>query len=176
MVALFVCTLFLSSTLLFLVQPMIAKMVLPLLGGTPAVWNTCMVFFQATLLLGYLYVHALTKWLRLAQQATVHAALVTASLLMLPVALAAHDDPPAGGTPIFWLARVLVVSVGVPFFVVSTTGPLLQRWFARTAHARAGDPYFLSVAGNVGSIAALLAYPTGLEPTLRLVEQSWLWT
>jgi SAM-dependent methyltransferase len=175
MVPLFVCTLFLSSTLLFLVQPMIAKMVLPLLGGTPAVWNTCMVFFQATLLLGYLYVHALTKWLRPAQQATVHAALVTMSLLMLPVALAAHDEPPSTGTPIFWLARVLVLSVGVPFFVASTTGPLLQRWFARTGHASAGDPYFLSVAGNVGSIAALLAYPAGLEPRLRLADQSGLW-
>src|SRR5262252_1793684 len=94
MTALFVCTLFLSSTLLFLVQPMIAKMVLPLLGGTPAVWNTCMVFFQATLLLGYLYVHAVTRWLRLGQQALLHIALLVLSLLALPVALAAHDEPP----------------------------------------------------------------------------------
>src|SRR5499427_2646486 len=129
MTALFICTLFLSSTLLFLVQPMIAKMVLPLLGGTPAVWNTCMVFFQATLLLGYLYVHTLTRRLRLAQQTAVHAVLVTLSLLALPVAVAA-GDPPADGTPIFWLARVLFASVGIPFFVASTTGPLLQRWFA----------------------------------------------
>jgi len=175
MVPLFVCTLFLSSTLLFLVQPMIAKMVLPLLGGTPAVWNTCMVFFQATLLLGYLYVHAVTRWLRLGQQAVLHVALLAASLLTLPVALAAHDEPPADGTPIFWLARVLVLSVGVPFFVVSTSGPLLQRWFARTDRPGAKDPYFLSVAGNLGSVAALLAYPAGLEPRLRLADQSWLW-
>jgi len=175
MVPLFICTLFLSSTLLFLVQPMIAKMVLPLLGGTPAVWNTCMVFFQATLLLGYLYVHAVTRWLRLGQQAVLHVVLLAASLLTLPVALAAHDEPPANGTPIFWLARVLVFSVGVPFFVVSTSGPLLQRWFARTDRPGAKDPYFLSVAGNLGSIAALLAYPAGLEPRLRLADQSWLW-
>ena len=175
MVPLFVCTLFLSSTLLFLVQPMIAKMVLPLLGGTPAVWNTCMVFFQATLLLGYLYVHAVTRWLRLGQQAVLHVALLAASLLTLPIALAVHDDPPANGTPIFWLARVLVFSVGVPFFVVSTSGPLLQRWFARTDRPGANDPYFLSVAGNLGSVAALLAYPAGLEPRLRLADQSWLW-
>jgi SAM-dependent methyltransferase len=175
MVLLFACTLFLSSTLLFLVQPMIAKMVLPLLGGTPAVWNTCMVFFQTTLLLGYLYVHAVTRWLRVWQQAVLHVALLGASLLALPVALAAHDEPPAAGMPILWLARVLLVSVGVPFFVASTSGPLLQRWFARTGHARARDPYFLSVAGNLGSIVALLAYPAGLEPTLRLADQSWLW-
>jgi SAM-dependent methyltransferase len=175
MVALFVCTLFLSSTLLFLVQPMIAKMVLPLLGGTPAVWNTCMVFFQATLLLGYLYVHAVTRWLRLGQQALLHIVLLVLSLLALPIALAAHDEPPSTGTPIFWLARVLLLSVGFPFFVVSTSGPLLQRWFARTNKPGAQDPYFLSVAGNLGSIAALLAYPAGLEPRLRLAEQSWLW-
>src|SRR5262249_22158601 len=153
MILLFICTLFLSSTLLFLVQPMIAKMVLPLLGGTPAVWNTCMVFFQATLLLGYLYVHALTRWLKFRQQAAVHAVLLTGSLLALPVVVA-PGDPPAGGTPILWLVRVLALSVGIPFFVASTTGPLLQRWFARTSHAHARDPYFLSVAGNVGSIAA----------------------
>jgi len=175
MVLLFVCTLFLSSSLLFLVQPMIAKMVLPLLGGTPAVWNTCMVFFQATLLLGYLYVHASTRWLRLSQQALLHVALLVASLFALPVALAAHDDPPVNGLPILWLARVLVFSVGVPFFVVSTTGPLLQRWFARSGRPGAKDPYFLSVAGNLGSVAALLAYPAGLEPTLRLADQGWVW-
>jgi hypothetical protein len=175
MVLLFICTIFLGSSLLFLVQPMIAKMVLPLLGGTPAVWNTCMVFFQATLLLGYLYVHAVTRWLRRSQQAALHVALLAASLLALPVVLAAHDDPPADGLPILWLARVLVVSVGVPFFVVSTTGPLLQRWFARSGRPGADDPYFLSVAGNVGSMAALIAYPLGIESTLRLAEQSRLW-
>src|SRR5262245_18384862 len=175
MVSLFICTLFLSSSLLFLVQPMIAKMVLPLLGGTPAVWNTCMVFFQATLLLGYLYVHAVTRWLRLAHQALLHVVLVAISLLTLPVALAAHEDPPADGMPILWLARVLLFSVGVPFFVISTTGPLLQRWLARTGRPGAEDPYFLSVAGNLGSIVALLATPAGLEPTLRLADQSWLW-
>jgi hypothetical protein len=175
MVPLFICTIFLGSSLLFLVQPMIAKMVLPLLGGTPAVWNTCMVFFQATLLLGYLYVHAVTRWLRRGQQAALHAALLMASLVALPVGLAAHDDPPADGLPILWLARVLVFSVGVPFFVVSTTGPLLQRWFARSGRPGAHDPYFLSVAGNVGSIAALIAYPAGVERMLRLSEQASLW-
>lgn len=176
MVILFTLTLFLSSSLLFLVQPMIGKMVLPLLGGTPAVWNTCMVFFQATLLAGYLYVHASTRWLRLQQQALVHVTLLVISFLALPIAVAAENDPPVTGTPILWLLRVLILTVGIPFFLVSTSGPLLQRWFARTDHRSAGDPYFLSVAGNVGSIVALLAYPALLEPSLRLGEQTSLWT
>jgi len=176
MMLLFACTLFLSSTLLFLVQPMVAKMILPLLGGTPAVWNTCMVFFQATLLLGYLYVHAITRWLRLHQQAGLHVMLLIGSILTLPIAVGAHGDPPATGMPIAWLARLLLLTVGFPFFVVSTSGPLLQRWFARTDHPAAADPYFLSVAGNLGSIAALIAYPAGFEPQLRLADQSWIWT
>ena len=176
MMLLFACTLFLSSTLLFLVQPMVAKMILPLLGGTPAVWNTCMVFFQFTLLLGYLYVHTITRWFRLRQQALLHVILLAGAMLMLPIALGAHPEPPANGMPILWLTRLLLFTVGFPFFVVSTSGPLLQRWFARTDHPAASDPYFLSVAGNLGSIVALLAYPAGFEPQLRLADQSWVWT
>src|SRR5215211_9032825 len=137
MVLLFAITLFLSSSLLFIVQPMIAKMVLPLLGGTPAVWNTCMVFFQAALLAGYLYAHASTRWLRVKHQAVLHIALFAASFLTLPVVLGAQNsEPPATGMPIGWLLRVLLVTVGLPFFLVSSSGPLLQRWFARTDHPR----------------------------------------
>lgn len=177
MVLLFAVTLFLSSSLLFVVQPMIAKMVLPLLGGTPAVWNTCMVFFQGMLLAGYLYAHASTRWLRFKHQALLHIVLLAASFLALPVVLAAqHSEPPATGMPIAWLLQVLLVTVGIPFFLVSSSGPLLQRWFTRTDHPRARDPYFLSVAGNIGSIFALLAYPALLEPSLRLAEQSSIWT
>ena len=177
MVILFAVTLFLSSSLLFIVQPMIAKMVLPLLGGTPAVWNTCMVFFQATLLAGYLYAHASTRWLRFHHQAMLHIALLAASFLALPIVVASqHIEPPAAGMPVAWLLRVLLVTVGIPFFLVSSSGPLLQRWFTRTDHPLARDPYFLSVAGNVGSIAALLAYPALLEPSLRLAEQSSFWS
>ena len=177
MVLVFAITLFLSSSLLFVVQPMIAKMVLPLLGGTPAVWNTCMVFFQAMLLAGYLYAHASTRWLRVQHQAVLHIMLLAASFLALPIVVAAqHSEPPATGMPIGWLLRVLLVTVGIPFFLVSSSGPLLQRWFARTDHPRARDPYFLSVAGNIGSIFALLAYPALLEPSLRLAEQSSIWT
>jgi spermidine synthase len=177
MVVLFALTLFLSSSLLFVVQPMIAKMVLPLLGGTPAVWNTCMVFFQGMLLAGYLYAHASTRWLRFKHQAILHIVLLAASLLALPIVVAAqHSEPPATGTPIGWLLRVLLFTVGIPFFLVSSSGPLLQRWFSRTDHPLARDPYFLSVAGNIGSIVALLAYPALLEPSLRLAEQSSIWT
>src|SRR5439155_24892608 len=168
-------TLFLSSSLLFLVQPMIAKMVLPLLGGTPAVWNTCMVFFQATLLAGYLYVHAATRWLRPRQQVALHVTLLVVSLLTLPVVLITRGDPPATGMPVLWLLRVLAVTVGVPFFMASTSSPLLLRWFARTDHPSAHDPYFLSVAGNLGSVFALLAYPAAVGPALRLADQRWLW-
>ena len=177
MVILFAVTLFLSSSLLFIVQPMLAKMVLPLLGGTPAVWNTCMVFFQAMLLAGYLYAHASTRWLRFRQQALVHVVLLAGSLLALPVAVASHHaEPPATEMPVGWLLQVLVVTVGIPFFLVSSSGPLLQRWFTRTDHPLARDPYFLSVAGNAGSIVALLAYPALVEPSLRLSEQSSVWT
>ena len=177
MVLVFAITLFLSSSLLFVVQPMIAKMVLPLLGGTPAVWNTCMVFFQAMLLAGYLYAHASTRWLRVQHQAVLHIMLLAASCLVLAdCRRSAHSEPPATGTPIGWLLGVLLVTVGIPFFLVSSSGPLLQRWFARTDHPRARDPYFLSVAGNIGSIFALVTYPLLLEPSLRLAEQSSIWT
>jgi hypothetical protein len=156
---------------------MIAKMVLPLLGGTPAVWNTCMVFFQAMLLAGYLYAHASTRWLRFQHQAMLHIFLLGASFLALPVVVAAqHSEPPATGMPIAWLLRVLLLTVGIPFFLVSSSGPLLQRWFTGTDHPRARDPYFLSVAGNIGSIFALIAYPVLFEPSLRLAEQSSMWS
>src|SRR5262249_8741825 len=109
MIILLAITLFLSSSLLFLVQPMIAKMVLPLLGGTPAVWNTCMVFFQATLLAGYLYVHAATRWLRPRQQVALHVTLLIISLVTLPIVLVTRGDPPVSGMPVLWLIRVLAV-------------------------------------------------------------------
>ena len=147
MVVLFAVMWFLISSLLFVVQPMMAKMVLPLLGGSPAVWNTCMVFFQATLLAGYLYAHASTRWLRFQHQAIVHISLLTISFLALPIVLASHHaEPPATGTPVMWLLWMLLVTVGLPYFLVASSGPLLQRWFTRTDHPSAADPYFLSVA------------------------------
>jgi spermidine synthase len=172
---LFAATLMAGATLLFLVQPMIAKMTLPLLGGTPAVWNTCMVFFQALLLAGYLYAHLLSRFLTVRRQALVHAAVLLLPLLSLPIAIGRDWVPPGEASPIPWLLGLLAVAVGLPFFVVSTTAPLLQKWFSQTGSRSARDPYFLYAASNLGSLAALLAYPWLLEPTYRLAEQSEGW-
>ncbi len=175
MPVLFAVTLFLSATLLFLVQPMIAKMILPKLGGTPAVWNTCMVFFQAALLAGYSYAHATTTWLGVRRQALVHSVLVFLPLLVLPIAVSAEWSAPADSNPVPWVLWLLLVSAGLPFFVVSTSAPLLQKWFAGTGHPSAQDPYFLYAASNLGSMLALGAYPALLEPNLPLEPQSNYW-
>jgi hypothetical protein len=171
----FSVAIFTSATLLFVVQPMIGKMVLPLLGGTPAVWNTCMAFFQGTLLAGYLYSHAVAA-LALPRQLILHAIVILLALLVLPIGVDSTSFRLTAENPVFQLFGVLLVAAGLPFFVVSTTAPLLQKWFTNTHHPAAQDPYFLYAASNIGSIAALLAYPTLLEPHLRLVEQSRLWT
>ncbi len=176
MLALFTITLFVSAVLLFAVQPMFAKMVLPLLGGTPAVWNTCMVFFQATLLAGYAYAHVTARAFGVRHQATIHLVLLVTPLLLLPIAVPAAWRSPSQDHPAMWLLALLIVALGLPFFVVSTTGPLLQTWFARSNHPLAHDPYFLYAASNTGSLAALLAYPTLIEPNLHLVDQSRLWS
>jgi hypothetical protein len=173
--ALFSVTLFLSAALLFVLQPMVGKMILPLLGGTPAVWNTCMVFFQALLLAGYGYAHLTTGWLGVRRQAVVHLGLLLLPLLFFPIGVATGWLPRADVNPIPWVLGLLFVTAGVPFFVVSTSAPLLQRWFAGTGHPSARDPYFLYAASNLGSMLALLAYPALLEPSLRLADQSLLW-
>lgn len=174
--ALFTCTLFLSAFLLFLVQPMVARLVLPLLGGTPGVWNTCMVFFQAILLAGYAYAHAAPSWLGLRQHAIIHAVMLLLPLAVLPIAVPADWPAPDSNQPIVWLLGLLLVAVGLPFFAVSTSAPLLQRWFAASSDRFARDPYFLYAASNAGSLLALLSYPLLLEPTLRLSQQSRCWT
>ncbi len=173
--ALFTLTMFLSALLLFSVQPMFAKMVLPLLGGTPAVWNTCLVFFQVALLAGYGYAHLSTRHLGLRRQPRWHLAILLLPLIALPIRLPVHWTPPAEANPTWWLLALLAVAVGLPFFVVSTSAPLLQRWFAATGHPQAKDPYFLYAASNLGSFAALIGYVTLIEPHLRLSEQSLLW-
>ena len=160
MVLLFAATLFLSALLLFWVQPLVGKELLPLLGGTPAVWNTCMLFFQASLLAGYAYAHALTRWLSQRAQVLVHAALLLAAALSLPFALVgagAGDAATAG--PVTWLLKTLLAGVGLPFFALSASAPLLQKWFSRTRAASASDPYFLYAASNAGSLLALLGFP-----------------
>ncbi|HEX5043967.1 MAG TPA: fused MFS/spermidine synthase [Candidatus Polarisedimenticolaceae bacterium] len=160
-----------GAALLFLVQPMAAKMVLPALGGAPAVWNTCMVFFQAALLVGYLYAHLLTTYLSPSRQAVVHLALVVTAAATLPPAL--PGVPPAGQEwPTAWLLLALTRSVGAPLVVLASTGPLLQRWVSLTS---ARDPYPLYAAGNAGSFGALLAYPLAVEPLLDLATQRRTW-
>lgn len=172
----FAPTIFLSAWLLFQVQPMFAKMALPLLGGAPAVWNTALVFFQAALLLGYLYAYALQRWAPPRRQVIVHLAVLALAVVALPVAIGPGWREPAPDMPVFWLLGLLAVAVGLPFFAVSANSPLLQAWFAESGHAGARDPYFLYAASNLGSMLALVAYPFLLEPGLSLAGQSWLWT
>ncbi|MCC6354182.1 MAG: fused MFS/spermidine synthase [Verrucomicrobiae bacterium] len=170
-------TIFLSAALLFAVQPMMAKMVLPLLGGSPAVWNTSMVFFQTALLAGYLYAHLLTRRVSPSRQVLVHAVVVVLPLLGaalagdLPVLDPRAFAVPEGRFPALWLLGVLALAVGGPFFVLSTTGPLMQRWFAATTHKGAQDPYFLYAASNVGSMLALVGYPLVMERAMHVGEQ-----
>lgn len=174
-------TIFLSAFLLFLVQPMMAKMILPMLGGTPAVWNTCMLFYQTMLLAGYGYVHVLNRKAQPAWQVPVHLAVLMLPLLLLPIGLPKGWAPPDQGNPIPWVLLILTVAIGLPFFTLSTTAPLLQRWFSGTTHRSAQDPYFLYAASNAGSMAALLSYPLVIEPWLPLkgharLSQTSLWS
>jgi len=171
----FALTLLVSATLLFVVQPMFAKMALPLLGGTPAVWNTCMVFYQAVLLVGYIYAHISIRFLGPRRQAALHMVVLCLPWLVLPIGISGAWVPPSDADPTGWLLLLLLVSVGLPFFVVSSSAPMLQAWFADTGHADAGDPYFLYAASNLGSMAALLGYPVLLEPTMTLALQSSAW-
>jgi hypothetical protein len=171
----FTATLFSSAMLLFVVEPMLAKMALPLLGSTPAVWTTSVMFFQAVLLAGYGYAHLSMKYLGVRRQIQLHVALLILPLAALPLHLP-RWTPPSSGSPVLWLLLVLTVSVGLPFFVVSATSPLLQSWFSHTGHRHAPDPYFLYRASNLGSMVALLGYPILIEPHLRLTDQSNAWS
>ncbi|MCC6676769.1 MAG: fused MFS/spermidine synthase [Phycisphaerales bacterium] len=176
MLPIFTAAIFLSAALLFLVQPMVAKMILPMLGGSPAVWNTCMVFFQALLLAGYFYSHLLSRVRSVRAQALIHGLVLLSAAIALPLGMPSGWTPPTEDNPIPWLLKLLALTAGLPYFAVSTTGPLLQRWFSRTSHRHASDPYFLYAASNAGSILGLLAYPFIIEPTVALSKQGWLWT
>lgn len=168
---LFSAALFISALLLFSVQPLIAKMLLPYLGGSPAVWNTCMVFFQVMLLAGYLYAHVLPRKIGNRKHAIFHLVLLLTAALLLPIGVpekAIALLPSASSAPI-WLLTTLLTTVGLPFFILSTNAPLLQSWFSHTSDRRARDPYFLYAASNFGSLLALLSYPL-LLGRLRLKE------
>ncbi|HEY9785344.1 MAG TPA: fused MFS/spermidine synthase [Candidatus Obscuribacterales bacterium] len=172
---LFAVTLTVSAALLFVMEPMIAKMLLPLLGGSPGVWNTCMVFFQLTLLLGYLYAHLVSTRLSAQAQLVVHAIVLFLPLLVLPTRVAGLIPPPPETAPFFWLFWALTMVVGLPFFAVSTTAPLLQKWFASLNLKSSSDPYFLFTASNFGSLIGLIGYPFLIEPRLTLSQQSSYW-
>jgi hypothetical protein len=171
----FAAALLLSAALLFVVEPMFAKMVLRLLGGSPSVWNTCLVFYQAALLAGYLYAHLSVKWLGPRRQALVHLGLLCLPWLVLPIGLAHDAAPRPESNPVPWLLLMLTFSVGLPFICVSATAPLLQAWFADTDHRSAKDPYFLYAASNLGSMIGLASYPLLIESHWTLVEQARWW-
>lgn len=174
--ALFTVTIFLGAALLFILEPMFARMVLPLLGGSPGVWITVVLVFQALLLAGYAYAHLSVSRIGPRRQSMLHIALVGIPILLLPIAVPSGWMPPADANPASWLIAVMGVSVALPFLMISSASPLLQRWFAATTHARARDPYFLFRASNLGSMVGLLLYPVLLEPMLGLGEQSRLWS
>jgi spermidine synthase len=169
---LFVTTILLGSFLLFLVQPMVARMALPRLGGAPAVWNSAMLVYQALLLGGYAYAHWLGR-VPLRRQAVIHLAVLAAAALWLPLGLMALEMP-VNAEPAIWVPWLLGASIGPLFFAISAQAPLLQRWFATASGGR--DPYALYAASNVGSFGGLIAYPLLVEPGLALKGQSWLWT
>lgn len=173
----FALALFTSAALLFWVQPLVAKMLLPLLGGAPAVWNTCMVFFQALLLAGYAYALFLSQRLSLRNQAVLHGILLLAAGLVLPFTLSERvlASLPTHSSPIGWLLATLLVTVGPPFLLLSATAPLLQRWFSHSTHKSARDPYFLYAVSNAGSMLALLGFPFLLEPAFAVRTQNWIW-
>ena len=167
----FVATICAGSFLLFLVQPMVARMALPRLGGAPAVWNSAMLVYQALLLGGYGYAHWLGRFSG-RTQAGIHLALFLAAALTLPVGLTAAM-PSADANPIFWVPYLLLTSIGPLFFVVAAQAPLMQRWFALSG---GGDPYPLYAASNIGSFGGLIAYPLVVEPLLPVADQSLMWS
>lgn len=173
---LYAATLFVSALLLFLIQPMFTKMVLPRLGGAPTVWSVAMVFFQAALLAGYSYAHVLVRRLLPWHGALVHFCLLACAAATLPITVSAlFGAPPSEGTSI-WLIGLFSASIGLPFVALSASAPLLQGWFAGLDHPQARNPYVLYAASNLGSFAALFAYPVVVEPFLTLREQSQLWS
>ncbi|HKM55253.1 MAG TPA: hypothetical protein VJY33_17745, partial [Isosphaeraceae bacterium] len=172
---LFTLTSLLSAALLFLIQPMVARMVLPQFGGSPAVWTTCMLFFQVLLLAGYGYAHL--AWRAGGKkQAAAHLLLMIVALTVLPIMVSNAWAPRNGQEPTLLLLGLLFCSAGLPFFVLASSSPLLQSWYAASGSGSARDPYWLYAASNLGSMAGLAGYPLLMEPFLTVRAQSALWT
>nr|PZN84552.1 MAG: hypothetical protein DIU57_08310 [Pseudomonadota bacterium] len=176
LVALFTATTFLSAFLLFSIQPLFAKMVLPVLGGSPSVWAVALCFFQGALLAGYCYAHLLNRLAATHLTGFVHIAVCGAALLALPISVPAGWSEPPAGDPYLWQLGLFSVAIGLPFLAVAANAPLLQAWFAATGHPDGRDPYFLYAASNLGSLVALLGYPFLLEPLLGTRALAELWT
>src|SRR5467141_1553443 len=173
---LYTSAIFVSALLLFSVQPLFTKMVLPRLGGSPAVWSVAMVFFQSLLLGGYAYAHYLMQIRSRLIPVAVHLALLVVAFLTLPLSIASGwGEPPTSGYA-FWLLGLFAVSIGLPFFALAANNPLLQAWFVRTGHPSGPDPYFLYASSNIGSFLALLSYPVLLEPMFTLRTQNLIWS
>ncbi|MGJ5206883.1 fused MFS/spermidine synthase [Bradyrhizobium sp. HKCCYLR20261] len=171
----YTAAIFVSALLLFSVQPLFTKMVLPRLGGSPAVWSVAMVFFQALLLAGYAYAHFLTQLRSRVIPVAIHLLLLGFALLSLPLSIAGHwGDPPTSGYAV-WLLGLFAASIGLPFFALAANNPLLQAWFVRTGHPSGPDPYFLYASSNIGSFLALLSYPLLVEPIFSLRTQNLIW-
>ncbi|MEM9395768.1 MAG: transporter [Pseudomonadota bacterium] len=171
----FTITIFLSASLLFFLQPLFAKMVLPQIGGAPAVWTTAMLFFQLVLIAGYVYAHLLTRYVPTKLQLPIHVAFWAASLAFLPLSAAEGWSYDATANTTWQTLELFALGVGVPFALLSANAPLLQAWYVRSGGPSAEDPYFLYGASNVGSLLALLAFPLVAEPTLGAEQIGMLW-
>src|SRR5258707_2641849 len=176
LLATFTAAIILSAALLFMVQPMFTKLVLPRFGGAPAVWSVAIVFFQTALLAGYAYAHSLTRYASGRLPVALHLVEVLAAVVALPTAIASGWERSPAGTEPLWLIALFAISIGLPFFALAANSPLLQAWFARTDHPAARDPYFLYTASNIGSFLALVSYPTLVEPFVRLGDQAQFWS
>ncbi len=176
LVAAFTGTTFLSAILLFSIQPMFAKMVLPVLGGAPSVWAVAVCFFQIALLVGYCYAHVLKTRVPVGQVGYLHLAFCLIAFAALPITLPVNWTEPPPGEPYLWQMGLFAVAVGLPFVAVAANAPLLQAWFAETNHPAARDPYFLYAASNLGSFVALIGYPFLLEPLYGVTLLSRIWT
>src|SRR6185436_7714258 len=173
---LYACTIFLSAFLLFQVQPLIAKMILPWFGGSAAVWTACVLFFQLLLLVGYLYSHWTIRYLRPKTQTLLHGALLAASLFMLPAIPNASWKPSGGDDPTLRILGLLTATIGLPYLLLSTTGPPIQAWFVRERRKAAATAYRLYALSNLGSMLALLSYPALVEPYFSTHKQGYAWS
>lgn len=167
-------TIFVSAFLLFQVQPLIGRFILPWFGGGPSIWTSCLLFFQILLLGGYLYAHLISVKLKPRTQVMTHLGLLTVSLVFLPIAPSDSWKPVAEQSPLLQILLLLFATVGAPYFLLSSTGPLMQRWFSQTFPDR--SPYRLYALSNIGSLLALLSYPFAFEPWLALKQQVWSWS